>query len=96
MGCTTSKNQIRSVIPINPVDCVICNNNKNFSIKLPCNHSFCVDCIDTWLSTKRLNKNNNNLYKYPPSCPLCRYNLSNYVIRNSMLVEYKRKNIYRI
>jgi len=94
MGCKTSKNQIRPVIATNPVDCVICNNNKNFSIKLPCNHSFCLDCINKSLSTNTVNKTN-ILYKHPPYCPLCRYNLSNYVIRNAMLVDYKRQNIYR-
>lgn len=44
----------------NCFECTICFENKEQGIKLECNHIFCKDCLEEWL-TKTKN-----------TCPVCR------------------------
>ena len=48
--------------------CAICLNEKNeLSVlgKLPCDHSFCYDCIETWQLKQEV------VFCTPPTCPMC-------------------------
>jgi hypothetical protein len=42
--------------------CGICQENKNNSIKTPCNHNFCANCIREWIHINS-------------TCPICRANI---------------------
>ena len=46
--------------------CAVCHDRKNKGILLNCAHSFCTDCIKTYLTS------NNEIKK----CPLCRSELN--------------------
>jgi len=57
------KPQWLSTILKNPLECLICREDVNEYIETPCNHKFCLDCINSW-------------YKRKSVCPYCRYDLS--------------------
>ena len=46
----------------NTTECAVCMEIKSKNILLKCNHSFCNECINNWLS----------VCKNGPTCPLCR------------------------
>ncbi len=56
-------NQVRCRTEEEDAFCAICYDSvaDEASIAIPCNHTYCTDCIDHWLSLGRSD----------PSCPLC-------------------------
>ncbi|TGO22766.1 hypothetical protein BPAE_0155g00040 [Botrytis paeoniae] len=54
----------------------------------PCNHEFCLVCIQTWIQTQRQRPN-----ARPVNCPFCRGPINRIVDRDGNIVEYQRNNI---
>jgi E3 ubiquitin-protein ligase RNF115/126 len=65
---TFSLNTLKKVILTKTLECHICLDKllPGSCVKeLPCQHMFCVNCIDTWLQS------------YNSTCPVCKYSLIN-------------------
>lgn len=57
-------NNFKKIIITDALDCHICLDHllRGSCVKvLPCNHSFCIDCIEKWLS------------EYSSKCPVCNF-----------------------
>lgn len=54
----------------------------------PCNHEFCLVCIQTWIQTQRQRPN-----ARPVNCPFCRGPINRIVDRDGNIVEYQRNNV---
>ncbi|THV44530.1 hypothetical protein BGAL_0623g00030 [Botrytis galanthina] len=54
----------------------------------PCNHGFCLVCIQTWIQTQRQRPN-----VRPVSCPFCRGPINRIIDREGNIVEYQRNNV---
>lgn len=57
---------------LNNIKCSICLEEINDLCKTSCNHSFCYECLNEWLSQ---NKN---------TCPMCRSKLERYIFKDSI------------
>ncbi len=75
MGVRESKYKISP----EPLVCPICFNKCKHQVLTPCSHTFCLQCIQKWIT---LCKVRNQLYNKNiiPHCPLCRFNLKKYKI----------------
>lgn len=72
---------------ISAQDCDICLNDLDqaTSITLPCRHSFCQNCLDSWI-----------ISYYNSTCPYCRFNIGNkddYNLYKKFLNSIKNKNV---
>ncbi|TGO37737.1 hypothetical protein BHYA_0090g00270 [Botrytis hyacinthi] len=54
----------------------------------PCNHGFCLVCIQTWIQTQRQRP-----IVRPVSCPFCRGPINRIIDRDGNIVEYQRHNV---
>ncbi|TGO44077.1 hypothetical protein BCON_0618g00020 [Botryotinia convoluta] len=54
----------------------------------PCNHEFCLVCIQTWIQSQRQRPN-----ARPVNCPFCRGPINRIVDRDGNIVEYQRNNV---
>lgn len=61
-------------------NCSICLNYIRRKVLLDCEHSFCEKCIYKWMCTK-------------PSCPMCRKNITNQHLNDSIKFGVKNKLI---
>ncbi|TGO89663.1 hypothetical protein BPOR_0099g00180 [Botrytis porri] len=70
-------------------DCLIClcplPASPNAVLVHPCNHEFCLVCIQTWIQTQRQRPN-----VRPVNCPFCRGPINRIVDRDGNIVEYQR------
>lgn len=76
------------VFKISGQNCTICLNeiNQESSIELPCIHSFCINCLDTWITTH-----------YKKTCPNCRFNIGssiNYNLYKEFVKSIKHKDLF--
>ncbi|TGO14867.1 hypothetical protein BTUL_0047g00290 [Botrytis tulipae] len=54
----------------------------------PCNHGFCLVCIQTWILTQRQRPD-----VRPVNCPFCRGPINRIIDRDGNIVEYQRNNV---
>ncbi|KAF7904443.1 hypothetical protein EAF00_001777 [Botryotinia globosa] len=54
----------------------------------PCNHGFCLACIQTWILTQRSRPD-----VRPVNCPFCRGPINRIIDRDGNIVEYQRNNV---
>ncbi|KAF7955101.1 uncharacterized protein EAE97_000360 [Botrytis byssoidea] len=54
----------------------------------PCNHGFCLVCIQTWIQTQRQRPD-----VRPVNCPFCRGPINRIIDREGNIVEYQRNNV---
>ncbi|KAF7957807.1 hypothetical protein EAE96_003377 [Botrytis aclada] len=70
-------------------DCPICLSPfpapPNAILVYPCNHEFCLVCIQTWIQTQRQRRD-----ARPVNCPFCRGPIRRIIDREGNIVEYQR------
>ncbi|TGO47483.1 hypothetical protein BOTNAR_0523g00070 [Botryotinia narcissicola] len=77
---------------VNTSECPICLSPfpapPNAVLVYPCNHGFCLVCIQTWIQTQRQRPN-----FQPVNCPFCRGPINRIIDRDGNIVEYQRNNV---
>lgn len=71
-----------SPIILNQSICTICNELPSYTQRFICNHSYCDDCINTWIQ-QCLDNN------YVPSCPMCRNSVRRLQTQNYTVPDYR-------